>query len=165
MTYGLDLLSQWLEMGLLATSLWLLIQQLGLVSLGHAAFYGLAGYSLALLSQQTSHFWLVLLGSLITCGLFAAITGLLALRSKGLFFLMATLAFAQMCFVLAFETNLLGGSDGLYLTRPNDGLVLSLKDPLHRLLLTVVFVLAWLVLLIRLERSPFGLLLLSLIHI
>jgi branched-chain amino acid transport system permease protein len=159
MTYGLDLLSQWLEMGLLATSLWLLIQQLGLVSLGHAAFYGLAGYSLALLSQQTSNFWLVMLGSLLGCGLFAAVTGLLALRSKGLFFLMATLAFAQMCFVVAFETNLFGGSDGLYLTRPNEGLVLSLKDPLHRLLLTLMIVLVWLALLLRLTRSPFGILL------
>lgn len=159
MIYGLDLLSQWLEMGLLATSLWLLIHQLGLVSLGHAAFYGLAGYSLALLSQQTANFWLVLLGSLVSCGLFAAVTGLLALRSKGLFFLMATLAFAQMCFVLAFETNLLGGSDGLYLTRPNEGLIWSLKDPMHRLLLTLTIVLVWLALLLRLIRSPFGLLL------
>jgi branched-chain amino acid transport system permease protein len=155
MSYGLDLVSQWLEMGLLATSLWLLIQQLGLVSLGHAAFYGLAGYSLALLSQHTANFWLALLGSLLTCGLFAAVTGLLALRSKGLFFLMATLAFAQMCFVLAFETNLFGGSDGLYLTRPSEG-IWSLKDPVNRLLLTLVMVAAWLLLLLRLQRSPFG---------
>jgi branched-chain amino acid transport system permease protein len=158
MTYGLDLVSQWLEMGLLATSLWLLIQQLGLVSLGHAAFYGLAGYSLALLSQHTANFWLALLGSLLACGLFAAITGLLALRSKGLFFLMATLAFAQMCFVLAFETNLFGGSDGLYLTRPSGG-IWSLKDPVNRLLLTLFMVMAWLLLLLRLQRSPFGTLL------
>lgn len=156
MIYGVDLLSQWLEMGLLATSLWFLIQHLGLVSLGHAAFYGLAGYSLALLSQQTAHFWLALLGCLCVCGLFAAITGLLALRSKGLFFLMATLAFAQMCFVLAFETNLFGGSDGLYLSRPNEGLIWSLKDPVNRLLMTVVVVAAWLLLLIRLQRSPYG---------
>ena len=155
MSYGLDLVSQWLEMGLLATSLWLLIQQLGLVSLGHAAFYGLAGYSLALISQHTVNFWLALLGSLLTCGLFAAVTGLLALRSKGLFFLMATLAFAQMCFVLAFETNLFGGSDGLYLTRPSEG-IWSLKDPVNRLLLTLVMVAAWLLLLLRLQRSPFG---------
>lgn len=158
MTYGLDLVSQWLEMGLLATSLWLLIQQLGLVSLGHAAFFGLAGYSLALLSQHTAHFWLALLGSLLACGLFAAITGLLALRSKGLFFLMATLAFAQMCFVLAFETNLFGGSDGLYLTRPSEG-IWSLKDPVNRLLLTLFIVMAWLLLLLRLQCSPFGTLL------
>ena len=158
MTYGLDLVSQWLEMGLLATSLWLLIQQLGLVSLGHAAFYGLAGYSLALLSQHTANFWLALIGSLLACGLFAAITGLLALRSKGLFFLMATLAFAQMCFVLAFETNLFGGSDGLYLTRPSEG-IWSLKDPVNRLLLTLFMVMAWLLLLLRLQRSPFGTLL------
>jgi branched-chain amino acid transport system permease protein len=156
--YGTDLLSQWLEMGLLATSLWLLIQQLGLVSLGHAAFYGLSGYSLALLSQHTANFWLALLGCLLVCGLFAAVTGLLALRSKGLFFLMATLAFAQMCFVLAFETNLLGGSDGLYLTRPSEG-IWSLQDPVNRLLLTLLMVMAWLLLLLRLQRSPFGTLL------
>jgi branched-chain amino acid transport system permease protein len=158
MIYGIDLLSQWLEMGLLATSLWLLIQQLGLVSLGHAAFYGLAGYSLALLSEHTANFWLALLGCLLACGLFAAVTGLLALRSKGLFFLMATLAFAQMCFVLAFETNLFGGSDGLYLTRPSEG-IWSLKDPVNRLLLTLLMVMAWLLLLLRLQRSPFGILL------
>jgi branched-chain amino acid transport system permease protein len=80
---------------------------------------------------------------------------LLALRSKGLFFLMATLAFAQMCFVLAFETNLFGGSDGLYLTRPSEG-IWSLKDPVNRLLLTLFMVTAWLLLLLRLQRSPFG---------
>jgi branched-chain amino acid transport system permease protein len=158
MIYGMDLLSQWLEMGLLATSLWLLIQQLGLVSLGHAAFYGLAGYSLALLSQHTANFWLALLGCLLVCAVFAGITGLLALRSKGLFFLMATLAFAQMCFVLAFETNLFGGSDGLYLTRPSEG-IWSLKDPVNRLLLTLIMVMGWLLLLLRLQRSPFGFLL------
>ncbi|MEY3016601.1 MAG: hypothetical protein RJB19_913 [Pseudomonadota bacterium] len=158
MIYGLDLLSQWLEMGLLATSLWLLIQQLGLVSLGHAAFYGLAGYSLALLSQHTANFWFTLLGALLVCAVFAGITGLLALRSKGLFFLMATLAFAQMCFVLAFETNLFGGSDGLYLTRPSEG-IWSLKDPMNRLLLTLAMVMSWLLLLLRLQRSPFGFLL------
>ena len=155
MIYSLDLVSQWLEMGLLATCLWLLIQQLGLVSLGHAAFYGLAGYSLALLSQYTANFWISLLGSLLVCAVFAGITGLLALRSKGLFFLMATLAFAQMCFVLAFETHLFGGSDGLYLTRPTEG-IWSLKDPMNRLLLTLAVVMAWLALLMRLQRSPFG---------
>jgi len=150
--YLLDLAFQALETGLLAASLWLLIHHLGLVSLGHAAFYGLAGYVLTLSAPHTGSILLSgLLGVLSAAG-FAALTGWFTLRSRGLAFLMATLAFAQMLLVLAQDTPLFGGSDGLYL----EGVAL-LSGSEKLLLMTVVATLGA-ALLWRLARSPFGLL-------
>ncbi len=146
MAFSLDLLAQCLEMSLLALSIWLLIAQLGLVSLGHAAFYGLATYSIILLSPWVPSFWLAFALALLLCALFALITGLLVLRSRGLFFLMATLAFAQMLFVVAQDTGWVGSSDGIYASTslPN--------TPWLFLALAVIgFLSTW-----RLVHSPFG---------
>jgi branched-chain amino acid transport system permease protein len=137
MDYLLDLAFQSLEMGLLAASLWLLIHHLGLVSLGHAAFYGLAGYAFAWFAPLTAY---------------AAVTGWCVLRSRGLSFLMATLAFAQMLLVIAQDTPYFGGSDGLYV----QGLsTLSAPDKLLAMV-AVAAASAWLIW--RVGRSPFGLL-------
>jgi branched-chain amino acid transport system permease protein len=150
MAYALDLLFQALEMGLLAASLWLLIQHLGLVSLGHAAFYGLAGYVLALSAPHTgSALASALLGVLAASG-FAALTGWFVLRSRGLAFLMATLAFAQMLLVLGQDTPYFGGSDGLYVDR------LSPLNIEEKALSMTAVAAAGAALIWRIGRSPFG---------
>ncbi|MEY2776134.1 MAG: hypothetical protein RLY30_232 [Pseudomonadota bacterium] len=152
MLYLADLAFQSLEMGLLAASLWLLIRHLGLVSLGHAAFYGFAGYIVALSAPVTGSLWgSVLLAMLCAAGL-GGLTGWVVLRLRGLSFLMGTLAFAQMLLVLAQDTPSFGGSDGLYV----DGVTAS--DPVGRLLVmagvaAIASALIW-----RVGRSPFGML-------
>ena len=114
-----------LIMAIFAMSLNMLVGQTGLVSLGHAAFFGAAGYALALFSPQyaAANFWISLLVAVFTSGILALAIGLLVLRTGGVYFIMATLAFSQMLYFLFHDTALAGGSDGIYINvRPDSSL-------------------------------------------
>jgi branched-chain amino acid transport system permease protein len=114
-----------LIMALFAMSLNLLVGSGGLVSLGHAAFFGIAGYCLALLSppDHGANFWTSLPLSMMTAGALALVIGALVLRTSGIYFIMATLAFAQMLYFLLHDTGIAGGSDGIYIyVRPDANL-------------------------------------------
>ena len=114
-----------LIMAIFAMSLNLLVGQAGLVSLGHAAFFGIAGYCLALSSPQyqSASFWSSLPLAMIAAGLLALAIGALVLRTRGVYFIMATLAFSQMLFFLLHDTGIAGGSDGMYIyVRPDASL-------------------------------------------
>jgi len=104
-------------MAIFAMSLDLLVGYTGLISLGHAAFFGLSGYVLARFAPQYAapSLWTSLPLALGACAIFAAVTGLLVLRTSGVYFIMVTLAFAQMLFFVFHDTPLGGGSDGIYL--------------------------------------------------
>ena len=111
-----------LIMAIFAMSLNLLVGHAGLVSLGHAAFFGIAGYCLALSSPQTqsANFWTSLPLAMIVAGALALVIGALVLRTSGIYFIMATLAFAQMLYFLLHDTGIAGGSDGIYIyVRPD----------------------------------------------
>ena len=105
---------------MLALSLHLLVGATGLVSLGHGAFYGLAAYTVYLVSPEgaAKPIWLTLPLAMATAGLAALVVGALSLRAKGFFFLMVTLAFGQMIFFVFHDTKLGGGTDGAYLAKP-----------------------------------------------
>ena len=114
-----------LIMAMFAMSLNLLVGHAGLVSLGHAAFFGIAGYCLALSSPQTqaANFWTSLPLAMMTVGALALVIGALVLRTGGIYFIMATLAFAQMLYFLLHDTGIAGGSDGMYIyVRPDASL-------------------------------------------
>ena len=114
-----------LIMAIFAMSLNLLVGQAGLVSLGHAAFFGIAGYCLALFSPQyqAANFWTSLPLAMIAAGALAVVIGALVLRTSGVYFIMATLAFAQMFYSLLHDTGIAGGSDGMYIyVRPDASL-------------------------------------------
>ena len=114
-----------LIMAIFAMSLNLLVGQAGLVSLGHAAFFGIAGYCLALFSPQTqaANFWISLPLAMLAAGALALAIGALVLRTGGIYFIMATLAFAQMLYFLLHDTGIAGGSDGIYIyVRPDASL-------------------------------------------
>ena len=114
-----------LIMAIFAMSLNLLVGQAGLVSLGHAAFFGIAGYCLALASPQyqSASFWTSLPLAMMAAGTLALVIGALVLRTGGIYFIMATLAFAQMLYFLLHDTGFAGGSDGMYIyVRPHAGL-------------------------------------------
>lgn len=115
-----------LIMAIFAMSLNLLVGHAGLVSLGHAAFFGVAGYCLALASPQyqSANFWTSLPLSMLAAGALALVIGALVLRTGGIYFIMATLAFAQMLYFLLHDTSLAGGSDGMYIyARPDASLL------------------------------------------
>jgi branched-chain amino acid transport system permease protein len=146
-----------------ALSLDLLLGYTGLTSFGHAAFFGLGAYTLAFLATRLGVNNLLLTVPLVlfVSGLAAAVIGYLALRTTGIYFLMVTLAFAQMLFSVAISwTAVTGGSDGLPgVPRPLIGFAplsytFSSRASFFYLLL-VAFVAVWL-LLRTLTRSPFG---------
>lgn len=105
---------------LLALSLHLLVGATGLVSLGHGAFYGLAAYTVYLVSPEGSPqpIWLTLPAAVLAASLASLVVGVLSLRTRGFFFLMVTLAFGQMIFFVFHDTKLGGGTDGAYLGKP-----------------------------------------------
>jgi branched-chain amino acid transport system permease protein len=105
---------------MLALSLQLLVGCTGLVSLGHAAFYGLAAYTVYLITPEGAgrSMFVTLPAAVLVAGLAALAVGALSLRTRGFFFLMVTLAFGQMVFFLFHDTKLGGGTDGAFLTRP-----------------------------------------------
>jgi branched-chain amino acid transport system permease protein len=114
--FHMQLLTKVMILAILAMSLDLLVGYTGLVSLGHAAFYGLAGYTLALIQPQYEpmSFLVSLPIALGICALFALASGALVLRTRGIYFIMVTLAFAQMVYFVFHDTKLGGGSDGIY---------------------------------------------------
>ena len=162
-TFYLQLLTKVMIMAILAMSLDLLVGYTGLVSLGHAAVFGIAGYALALVQPKYDPMsvFISLPVALALCALFALITGALVLRTRGIYFIMVTLAFAQMAYFVFHDTSLGGGSDGIYIN--NKPLVgwgeIKLLDLENRIVFYyTVLVLMLLVygLLSRILKSNFG---------
>jgi len=94
---------------------YMLVGATGLVSLGHAAFFGVAGYVVALLAPDRNAgatLWTSLPLAVAVSALLALAIGALALRTRGVYFIMVTLAFSQMVYFVFHDTKLAGGSDG-----------------------------------------------------
>lgn len=115
--YMAELIMKVMILAIFALSLELLVGMTGMVSLGHAAFYGIGAYATVLAAGDGDPpaAWL-LLAALGAAALYALVVGALSLRTRGIYFIMVTLAFAQMAFFVAHDTKLAGGSDGIYLT-------------------------------------------------
>lgn len=118
--YYVELGTYALISAMLALSLQLLVGCTGLVSLGHAAFYGLAAYTVYLMTPANvgRSVLLTLPAAALVAGAAALLVGSLSLRTRGFFFLMVTLAFGQMVYFLFNDTKLGGGPDGAFLPRP-----------------------------------------------
>jgi len=114
-SYGLDLVTKIMIFAILALSLELLVGGAGLVCFGQAAFFGIGAYSAVLLSPQYESGSLLMLlpASVGLAGLYACAVGALSLRTRGVYFIMVTLAFAQMAYYIFHDTPLGGGTDGI----------------------------------------------------
>ncbi|MDE0784661.1 MAG: branched-chain amino acid ABC transporter permease [Planktomarina sp.] len=131
----------------------------GMVSFGHAAFMGIGAYC-AGISQYygIDNGWYQLLLSVLICGVLGVIIGFLALRTSGIYFIMITLAFAQMLYFLFVSLEQFGGDDGLIMDR-SDFIFIDLYEPL-RLYYLIFFTLAFVsIMLMLLIRSRFGVIL------
>ena len=120
--FYLELAVKIMILAIFALSLELLVGQTGLVCFGHAAFFGIGAYAVTLMSPQgeAASLWLTLIVAMAAAGLYALVVGALSLRTKGVYFIMITLAFAQMAYFVAHDTPLGGGTDGIYLYfKPN----------------------------------------------
>ena len=117
-SFGIDLVTKTMIFAIFALSLELLVGGTGLVCFGQAAFFGIGAYALVLLSAASgapSLVWL-LPCCVLAAGAYALFVGSLSLRTRGVYFIMVTLAFAQMAYYVAHDTPLGGGTDGIYLT-------------------------------------------------
>jgi len=112
-----QMVTRMMILAIFAMSLDLLQGITGMVSLGHAAYFGLAGYVLAFLSpSDTGASWLTTLPlAVLGSALAALVIGFFVVRTQGIYFIMVTMAFAQMVYFLFFDNKFLGGSDGLYI--------------------------------------------------
>ena len=143
-------------LGMAAMGLNLVLGYGGMVSFGHAAFIGIGAYCVGI-SQfyGITNGWAHLLFSLVACGIAGLVIGYLALRTSGIYFIMITLAFAQMLFFLFVSLETYGGDDGMSIDRAAFGVV-DLYDPLR------LYFLIWICLalvglaLMFIVRSRFG---------
>ncbi|QUS38902.1 branched-chain amino acid ABC transporter permease [Tardiphaga alba] len=115
-SYVLAVVTRIMILALGAMSLDLLIGYGAMISFGHAAFIGLGAYSVAILASHGITDGFVQLAAVIaTSIIFALVTGAISLRTKGVYFIMITLAFGQMLFFLTTSLAAYGGDDGLTL--------------------------------------------------
>lgn len=159
-----QMVARMMIMAIFAMSLDLLQGVTGLVSLGHAAYFGLAGYVLAFLTPEGSavSLWWTLPAAVLASGAAALVIGFFVVRTKGIYFIMVTMAFAQMVFYLFFDNKVLGGSDGIYinfkpLLAPADGpAFLDLENKRVFYYFTLGILVLVYLFLRRLLWSPFG---------
>jgi branched-chain amino acid transport system permease protein len=157
-SYGVDLVTKIMIYAIFALSLELLVGGTGLVCFGHAGIFGIGAYAAVLLSPPSgaSSLPLVLLASVLAAGVYALVVGALSLRTKGVYFIMVTLAFAQMAYYVVHDTPLGGGTDGIYLyAKPALG-PLNLDSPLAIYGFTLACLVGVFIKLALLQGSRFG---------
>jgi branched-chain amino acid transport system permease protein len=162
-TYYQELVLKIIIYAIFALSLELLVGTTGLVSLGHAAFFGLGAYVTALAAPEYeagSVLVLLPLAMLAAAG-YALVVGALSLRTREIYFIMVTLAFAQMAYFVFHDTSIGGGSDGMYLMlRPGLAVggtpLLDLEQPRHLYFLALGMLVLCYAFLALLLRSRFG---------
>jgi len=155
--------------GIAAASLNFALGYGGLISFGHAAFFGIGGYTVGILYQHysldeplfgfiagTNQLLITVSVAIIVSGLFAALIGALSLRTGGVQFIMITLAFAQMLFFLFVSLKTYGGDDGLIIRRSNEFLGLNMRDRTNMYYVCLGFTVVFFALLWRIVNSRFG---------
>ncbi|MBB4261379.1 branched-chain amino acid ABC transporter permease [Bradyrhizobium sp. CIR3A] len=163
------LATQVLIYAIAATSLNLILGYGGMVTFGHAAFFGVGGYVVGILYQhfaEGSHFlaWVpgtdnllvALLAAVLVGAAVAAAIGSLSLRTSGVPFIMITLAFAQMLFFLFVSLKAYGGDDGLMMRRRDVLPFIDARDDIVYYYICLTLAASWFVLTMCLVRSRFG---------
>jgi len=142
-----------------ASSLNLLIGHAGLTSFGHAAYFGVSAYAAGIVAlRYGGGFWLAAAAALLAAGALGAIFGLLASRSRGVYFLLITMALGQVSWGLAYRwTSLTGGDNGLPgVPRPALTLGWPLSDVHGYYLFALLVGGAAIAIMARVGASPFG---------
>lgn len=169
--FYLDLATRLTILAIAAVSLNLILGYGGLVSFGHAAYVGLGAYAVGIPAHHWLYGGLEEIGLATTnglvhiplaiaiCALFALITGAICLRTKGVYFIMITMAFAQMVYYLIVSIEEYGGDDGLVIDTRSELPGLNLDNPLHLFGLAYMSLLAALLIVRTITRSRFGMVL------
>ncbi|MGW9230135.1 branched-chain amino acid ABC transporter permease [Pseudorhizobium sp. NPDC055634] len=156
-------------LALAATGLNLALGLGGLVSFGHAAFFGIGGYAAGILATHSFSGEPVLLGlpgtnqmlviwlvAMLVAGITGLLIGLISLRTSGVYFIMITLAFAQMVYYFAISWPAYGGEDGLSILVRNQFPGVNTMKPLSFFLICYVVLIAALAFFVLIRNSRFG---------
>lgn len=145
----------------------------GLVSLGHAAFFGIGGYAMGILASHAQNYeplfsWpflfegsnqmpLIWLVAVLASAAAALVIGALSLRTSGVYFIMITLAFGQMLYYFTISWSAYGGEDGLSIWVRNEMPGVNTLDPIQFFAVTFVILCLTLWFAARVAQSAFGL--------
>jgi branched-chain amino acid transport system permease protein len=155
--FVLILFTRILILALAATSLNLILGYGGMVSFGHAVYVGIGAYVVGILAKEgvNSGFvqWPL---ALLVSALFALVIGALSLRTRGVYFIMITLAFAQMIYYVGVSLDRYGADDGLTIYRRSQFGLLNLSNKIVFYYLCLALLLAAIFLIWRMVNSRFG---------
>ena len=165
----LSLVTRALIYGIAAASLNLVLGYGGMVSFGHAAFFGIGGYVVGILFQNfsdetlflglfpgTNQMLITVPLAMLVAGVLAAMIGALALRTGGVQFIMITMAFAQMLFFLFVSLKVYGGEDGIIIRKVNELPLLNMKDKATLYWVVLAVTVAFILGLRQVINSSFG---------
>ena len=157
-TFYVGLATRVLVFALAASSLNLILGFGGMVSFGHAAFLGIGAYSVAILMQNgVATAWVAWPLAIALTALVSLLIGWISLRTQGVYFIMITLAFAQMLYYLVISLKAYGGDDGLSLAaRSMVGGGMDLSNDVHLYYLSLGVLVMAVVLMARLLNARFG---------
>ncbi len=157
----LTLFTRIVILALAAVSLNLIMGYGGMMSFGHAAYLGIGGYAVGILAQEgIGSGYAQFAVAIAVSAVYALVIGALSLRTRGVYFIMITLAFAQMAYYVASGLARYGGDDGLTVYKRSDfGGLINLGNRVQFYYLCLVCLLAVVVLIWRIVNSRFGLVL------
>ncbi len=159
--YWVDIFLRVMIWAIAAISLDLILGYGGMVSFGHSLFFGVGGYTVGILAYYENFngfiSWPLAIG---LCAVVGAIIGALCMRTKGVYFIMITLAFAQMIYFLGVSAEEYGSDDGMTIYGRSEftlgGWSLDLNDPTIFYYVVFFFMIATLWFVHRLVNSRFG---------
>jgi branched-chain amino acid transport system permease protein len=156
-TFYLDLATRLVCLSIAAVSLNLILGYGGMISFGHAAYIGIGAYCVGIpvyydFTSGFLHFPL----AIVICAVFALITGMLCLRTKGVYFIMITMAFAQMVYFFIVSLDEYGADDGLTIYYRSEFPLIDLEDGVTLYYVCFVSLLAALYIVHRIVHSRFG---------
>ncbi len=155
--FYITLLTRLLIFALAASSLNLILGYGGMVSFGHAAFFGVGGYVIGILAQNgVFSVWVGWPLAVVVSALLGLVIGAISLRTRSVYFIMITLAFAQMLFFLFNSLRAYGGQDGMSFDRSVVGPGIDLTDGTIFYYVVLVLMLGSLYLIYRVIHSRFG---------
>lgn len=164
----LSLITRILIYSIAAASLNFVLGYGGMVSFGHAAFFGIGGYVVGLMFVHhtsgpmlgfipgSNQMLVTVPAAILVSGLLAAAIGALSLRTGGVQFIMITLAFAQMIFFFFVSLKAYGGEDGIIIRRTNELFGLNMRDRMTLYYVMLAFWVVFMLLLWRVIHSSFG---------
>lgn len=167
--FYMDLATRLVILGIGAVSLNLILGFGGMVSFGHAAFIGLGAYAVGIPAYHATYGDFELVASYnglfhvaLAVGLsalFALVTGAISLRTKGVYFIMITMAFGQMAYYFFLSLDVYGGDDGLTIDVRSELPLINLDNPMQLFGLSYVSLVVAMLLVNRIVNSRFGLVL------